>query len=182
MIIMIFANRKILFCLCVFFLFGICLNAQTNDIDRSYDEFTGETLITAEVADHIEFTKVISESGETSVSLKWHSSSPEKPSSNNLRLIILFTDNSRLSINLPIKCSVDEFWSSVMFNTALETNTLVDPTVYQLESEVNLNASQIEILKNKSIKKYRLDGYGENEIGDRYADSKAVFGEMLNQQ
>lgn len=56
----------------------------------------------------------------------------------------------------------------------------VDPTCYSLESEVILNASQIAILKNKSIKKYRLDGYEEWVIHKNSTNSKLIFNEMLN--
>lgn len=155
-------------------------NAILRDIKRTYDEFTGETQITADLSDPLGFAKTISESGETFILLKWDDSSGNIPDNENLRLIILFDDQSRLSIELPIVCKYDEFTTSLYLKTAIETSTIIDPTCYSIRSEVILNASQIALLKSKSIKKYRLDGYQEHDLSNRTFDSKIIFNEMLN--
>lgn len=154
------------------------LKAQS--VKRSYDEFTGETQISADISGPLGFAKTISESGETFILLKWDGSSGNIPDSKNLRLIILFDDKSRLSIELPIVCKYDEFTTSLYLNTAIETSTIINPTCYSIRSEVILNASQIALLKSKSIKKYRLDGFREHDLSNRTFDSKLIFNEMLN--
>lgn len=154
--------------------------ALKENIQREYDEFTGEALIVANIRGPLSFAKTISESGKTFVLLKWNSSSRKKPDSKNLRLIILFDDNSRLSVNLPIVYEYNEFLSSFTLKVAIETETVMDPTFYSLRSEVILNASQIAALKSKSIKKYRLEGYSADEIYEEDVDSKIIFNELLN--
>lgn len=155
-------------------------NALKESIQREYDEFTGEALIVANIRGPLSFAKTISESGKIFVLLKWNSSSRKKPDSKNLRLIILFDDNSRLSVNLPIVYEYNEFLSSFTLKVAIETETVMDPTFYSLRSEVILNASQIAALKSKSIKKYRLEGYSADEIYEEDVDSKIIFNELLN--
>lgn len=154
--------------------------ALKENIQREYDEFTGEALIVANIRGPLSFAKTISESGKTFVLLKWNSSSRKKPDSKNLRLIILFDDNSRLSVNLPIVYEYNEFLSSFTLKVAIETETVMDPTFYSLRSEVILNASQIAALKSKSIKKYRLEGYSADEIYEEDVESKIIFNELLN--
>lgn len=154
--------------------------ALKENIQREYDEFTGEALIVANIRGPLSFAKTISESGKTFVLLKWNSSSRKKPDSKNLRLIILFDDNSRLSVNLPIVYEYNEFLSSFTLKVAIETETVMDPTFYSLRSEVILNASQIAALKSKSIKKYRLEGYSADEIYEEDVGSKIIFNELLN--
>lgn len=154
--------------------------ALKENIEREHDEFTGEALITANIRGPLSFAKTISESGQTFILLKWNSSSQIKTDSKNLRLIILFDDNSRLSVNLPIVYEYNEFLSSFTLKVAIETETIMDPTFYNLRSEVILNASQIAALKSKSIKKYRLEGYSADEIYEEDVDSKIIFNELLN--
>lgn len=169
--------RKVSYVIVLCFVFSM-LKAQS--AKRSYDEFTGETQITAGIGGPLEFIKSISESGEIYILLKWNSSSRGKPENDKLRLIILFDDQSRLSVNLPIVCKYDEFMTNLYLKTAVETSTVIDPTWYSLQSEFILNASQIATLKSKSIKKYRLDGYQEHDLSNRTFDSKIIFNEMLN--
>ncbi len=173
---MVLKKRVFLFCVLCLFLH----NVKGQNVKRTYDEFTGETQITANISGPLDFAKTISESGETFVLLKWNSSSGERPTNDNLRLIILFDDKSRLSVNLPIVCKYNEFMTNIYLKAAIESETIIDPTCYSLESEVILNASQIAILKNKSIKKYRLDGYEEWVIHKNSTDSKLIFNEMLS--
>lgn len=154
--------------------------AKSQNIKRSYDEFTGETMIKADIYGPLMFAKTISESGETFVILKWNSSSRKWPDSKNIRLIILFDDKSRISIDLPIVCEYDEFTSNLYLKVAIESGTIIDPTNYVLRSEVILNTSQIAALKSKTIRKYRLDGYREWEISDEQIDSKLIFNKMLD--
>lgn len=152
----------------------------TEVIKRSYDEFTGETLITARINGPLDFAKTISEAEETFILLRWSSSSDKRPESEKLKLIILFDDNSRLSISLPIVSKYDELWTSISLKAAIESETIMDPTMYSLESEVILTSSQIAILRNKTIKKYRLEGYSAHEIYEEDVDSKIIFNELLN--
>lgn len=149
-------------------------------IQRSYDEFTGETLITAEINGPISFVKTISETGKDFAILKWESFSRNEPDKKHLELIILFDDNTRLSMNLPIVSKYNEFWTSINLKVAIETETVMDPTMYSLRSEVILTPSQIAMLRSKTIKKYRLEGYSAHEIYDRDADSKIIFNKLLN--
>lgn len=148
-------------------------------IERSHDEFTGETLITAEISGPISFVKTITETGKDFIILKWKSYSDKKPDKRQLELILLFDDNSRMSINLPIVCKYDEFWTSFNLSVAMKTETVMDPTMYSLRSEVILTSSQISILKNKNIKKYRLEGYSANTIYYGDVDSKIIFSKLL---
>lgn len=148
-------------------------------IERSRDEFTGETLITAEISGPISFVKTITETGKDFIILKWESYSDKKPDKRQLELILLFDDNSRMSINLPIVCKYDEFWTSFNLSVAMKTETVMDPIMYSLRSEVILTSSQISILKNKNIKKYRLEGYSAHTIYAGDADSKIIFSKLL---
>lgn len=150
------------------------------NIEREYDEFTGETMITARISGPIDFVKTISETGDTFILLKWSSYSNERPGSGKLKLTILFDDNSRLSINLPIVSKYNEFWTSVNLKAAIESETIMDPTMYSLRSEVILASSQIAMLRNKAIKKYRLEGYSAHEIYEEDVNSKIIFNELLN--
>lgn len=167
-------------CMIIWALCFIFSTINSQNVKRTYDEFTGDTQIAIDIGGPLEFVKSISESGEIYVLLKWNSSSRGKPENDELRLIILFDDQSRLSINLPIVCKYDEFMTNLYLKTAIETSTVIDPTWYSLQSEFILNASQIATFKSKSIKKYRLDGYREHDLSNRTFDSKIIFNEMLN--
>ncbi|MCS2893075.1 hypothetical protein NXY11_08860 [Parabacteroides faecis] len=175
-----------IFYLFIFLLFVIPVLAQNNEeeaapiraLQRSYDEFTGETLIIGKINGPISFVKTILETGEIFIILKWESYSDTKPESEQLKLIILFDDNTRLSINLPIVCKYDEFWSTLNMKAAIESETIMDPTMYSLNSEVILNSSQIAILKDKIIKKYRLGRSSTWETSE-WENSKLIFNNLL---
>ena len=134
------------------------------NITREYDEFTGETFFKTNMESSLNFKKVVAENGDWLMVLSWVdvNSFSTIPSNGDSVLTLLFDDNTRMTINIYLVYTYDKDITEFA-----QLFGLTSELAYRINGEAILNASQIAMLKEKRVKKYRIGDTGNgSEIED----------------
>lgn len=134
------------------------------NITREYDEFTGETFFKTNMESSLNFKKVIAENGDWFMVLSWVNinSFSTVPFNGNSVLTFLFDDNTRMAINIYLVYTYEKDYTELA-----QLFGLTSELAYRINGEAILNASQIAMLKEKRVKKYRMGDSGNgSEIKD----------------
>ena len=134
------------------------------NITREYDEFTGETFFKTNMKSSLNFKKVVAENGDWLMVLSWVdvNSFSTIPSNGDSVLTLLFDDNTRMTINIYLVYTYDKDITEFA-----QLFGLTSELAYRINGEAILNASQIAMLKEKRVKKYRIGDTGNgSEIKD----------------
>ena len=150
----------------LFILFSILTISQMvgQNITREYDEFTGETFFKTNMKSSLNFKKVVAENGDWLMVLSWVdvNSFSTIPSNGDSVLTLLFDDNTRMTINIYLVYTYDKDITEFA-----QLFGLTSELAYRINGEAILNASQIAMLKEKRVKKYRIGDTGNgSEIKD----------------
>lgn len=150
----------------LFILFSILTISQMvgQNITREYDEFTGETFFKTNMESSLNFKKVVAENGDWLMVLSWVdvNSFSTIPSNGDSVLTLLFDDNTRMTINIYLVYTYDKDITEFA-----QLFGLTSELAYRINGEAILNASQIAMLKEKRVKKYRIGDTGNgSEIKD----------------